>query len=123
MGVAYMGHLIQDVDSTLPNFGNVKENSQLMDINYGTIGSINGYNGDWMHINSIDYNPILDQIVISSRNTNEFYIIDHSTSTEESSGHSGGNYGKGGDFLSDGVTRKYIKWVMKMIENFLVNMM
>jgi len=92
-------HLVQDIDSTLSNFGNVKENSQLMNINYGTIGSINGYNGDWMHINSIDYNPIIDQIVISSRNTNEFYIIDHSTSIEESSGHSGGNYGKGGDFL------------------------
>ena len=92
-------HLIQEVDSSLPNYGFVKDNIQRMNINYGTIGSIDGANGDWMHINSIDYNPSLDQIVLSSRNMNELYVIDHSTTTEESSGSMGGVYGKGGDFL------------------------
>ena len=76
-------HLIQNVDTSLTNYGNISENHQLMDINYGIIGSIGGANGDWMHINSIDYNAMLDQIVISSRSMNEFYIIDHSTTIEE----------------------------------------
>ena len=92
-------HLIQNVDSSLINYGVVSENPQLIDINYGIIGSIDGANGVWMHINSIDYNATLDQIVISSRNMNEFYIIDHSTNIDEASDHLGGLYGKGGDFL------------------------
>ena len=91
-------HLIQDIDSSLLNYGIVSEHPELMDINYGIIGDGDA-NADWMHINSIDYNSQLDQIVISSRNMNEFYIIDHSTTTEEVSGHTGGLYNKGGDFL------------------------
>ena len=62
-------------------------------------GGPQGANGDWMHINAIDYNYILDQIVISSRLQDEIFIIDHSTTAEEVSGHTGGNTGKGGDFL------------------------
>jgi len=54
---------------------------------------------DWMHSNSIDYNPQFDQIVLSVHNFNEIWVIDHSTTTEEAAGHSGGNSGKGGDLL------------------------
>jgi len=32
---------------------------------------------DMLHCNSLDYNQSLDQIVINSRNINEFYVIDH----------------------------------------------
>ena len=95
-------HLVQDSDPSLPGYGVVSEHPELMDINYGDVGGgggPGGSNADWMHINAIDYNPILDQIVISSRHQNEIYIIDHSTTTEEASGHTGGNSGKGGDFL------------------------
>ena len=95
-------HLVQDSDPSLPGYGVVSEHPELMDINYGDVGGgggPGGSNADWMHINAIDYNPLLDQIVISSRHQNEIYIIDHSTTTEEASGHTGGNSGKGGDFL------------------------
>jgi hypothetical protein len=52
-----------------------------------------------MHCNSIDYHPVLDQILLSVHNFNEVWIIDHSTTTEEAKGHSGGNSGSGGDLL------------------------
>ncbi len=89
-------HLIQDFDATKDNFGVVSENPQLLDINF--LGNSNG-NANWLHANSIQYNEQLDQIVISTRLLNEFYIIDHSTTTAESATSSGGIYGKGGDFL------------------------
>ncbi|WP_047551284.1 aryl-sulfate sulfotransferase [Psychroserpens sp. Hel_I_66] len=89
-------HLIQDFDNTKSNFGNVSMSPEKLDINF-----LNGNSGNanWLHFNSIQYNENLDQIVISSRNLSEIYIIDHSTTTLEASGDIGGIYGKGGDFL------------------------
>ena len=52
-----------------------------------------------MHTNSIDYNEEFDQILISVCNFNEIWVIDHSTTTAEAAGHTGGNSGKGGDLL------------------------
>ena len=52
-----------------------------------------------MHLNTISYNIEYDQIVISSHRVDEIFVIDHSTTLEEAANHSGGNYGKGGDFL------------------------
>jgi hypothetical protein len=89
-------HLVQDFDATKDNFGVVADNPQLLDINYlnSTKGSAN-----WLHMNSIQYNVTLDQIVMSSRLLSEIYIIDHSTSTALSASNTGGTYNKGGDFL------------------------
>ncbi len=70
---------------------------ELMDPNY--LGTPNGELDDWMHPNALAFNPRLNQIMFSSRNLNEIYIIDHSTSPTEVKGHKGGNCGKGGDFL------------------------
>ena len=95
-------HLIQDVDPSLPGYGVVSDHPELQDINYGNAGSNNGPggpNGDWKHFNAIAYNADLDQIVISSRHHDEIYIIDHSTTTEEAAGHTGGSSGMGGDYL------------------------
>jgi formylglycine-generating enzyme required for sulfatase activity/phosphatidylethanolamine-binding protein (PEBP) family uncharacterized protein len=53
----------------------------------------------WNHMNSIDYNAALDQIALSVRGNNEIWIVDHSTTKAEASGHAGGRAGKGGDLL------------------------
>ncbi len=87
-------HLIQDYDSTKPNYGVVADHPELIDLNYYTAA-----NPDWLHTNGVNYNPELDQIVLSVRNYSEFWVIDHSTTTEEAAGHTGGNSGKGGDIL------------------------
>jgi len=95
-------HLIQDVDPNDDNYGVVSEHPELFDINNGNVGSSGGPGGpnaDWMHINAISYNAKFDQIALSSRYHDEIYVIDHSTTTEEAASHSGGIYGKGGDFL------------------------
>ena len=90
-------HLIQDVYPNLDNYGDISSNPQLLDVNLVEINNPN--NGDWLHTNAIDYNVQLDQIAFSSRFLDEIFIIDHSTTTFEASTHSGGNSGKGGDFL------------------------
>ena len=89
-------HLIQDYDDTKDNFGIVSENPQLLDINYLGV-SVRASN--WIHANSIQYNEDLDEIILSSRQLNEIYIIDHSTTTSEAASHLGGAHNKGGDFL------------------------
>lgn len=88
-------HLIQDFDNTKLNFGVVSNNPQLMNINFNASAT----NSDWIHLNSIDYNSTLDQILLSSRTLDEIWIIDHSTTSEEAASQTGGNSGKGGDLL------------------------
>ena len=96
----FWDHLIQDQNPNLSNYGNISENPQLLDINHpGQFEPSSSGILDWNHTNCISYNQILDQIVISSRHMNEIYIIDHSTTIIEAASHTGGNSGKGGDFL------------------------
>jgi hypothetical protein len=52
-----------------------------------------------MHTNGLDHDPVRDLIVLSLRNLNEIWVIDHSTTTEEAKGSKGGKQGKGGDLL------------------------
>jgi len=87
-------HLVQDFDSTKDNFGVVPENPNLVDINYFKTD-----NADWNHINAMDYDADKDQIILSAWAFDEFWIIDHSTTTEEAKSHQGGSSGKGGDLL------------------------
>lgn len=86
-------HLCQSYNSAKDNYvTNTADHPELYNINDNPQKEI------W-HMNGIDYNPILDQIVLSAHNTNEFYVIDHSTTTAEAASHAGGRGGRGGDFL------------------------
>ena len=55
--------------------------------------------GDMLHTNGIDYDAEHDLIVLSVPEMNEVWILDHSTTTEEARGSTGGRYGQGGDLL------------------------
>lgn len=88
-------HIVQDVDTALPNYGQIDQHPELMNINYALTLQTN----DWIHANGIDYNENLDQIVISCHNISEFWIIDHSTTKAEARTHRGGQFDKGGDLL------------------------
>jgi hypothetical protein len=74
----------------------VADHPELIDLNF--VGASRG-EADWNHINSVDYNAEFDQILLSVPRFSEVWVIDHSTTTEEAAGHSGGNSGKGGDIL------------------------
>ncbi len=118
-------HLVQDFDKSKANYGNVKEHPELVNLNFGEDelkpppaakvskdkANASGkaatpsspptprVNPDWTHFNGVAYNPELDQIVVSIWNFSEFWILDHSTTTAEAAGHTGGRSGKGGDLL------------------------
>lgn len=87
-------HLCQSVYPSVTStyVTNVSEHPERMNINYNIAQ-------DWFHMNGIDYNAALDQIIVSSHAMSEVFVIDHSTTTAEAATHSGGNSGKGGDFL------------------------
>lgn len=87
-------HLVQDFDSSKANYGDPAEHPELVDLNYFTLHS-----DDWTHFNSIGYNAELDQIVVNPLCLSEFWVIDHSTTTDEAAGHTGGDCGRGGDLL------------------------
>ena len=92
-------HLIQDFDHTKDNFGVVADHPELLDINWLNQLIPTPGQDDWVHLNAVAYNVELDQIILSSQIMSEVWIIDHSTTTQEAAGHTGGVYGKGGDFL------------------------
>lgn len=121
-------HLIQDFDATKDNYGDVAAHPERVDIDppgfwmdriseeeleqleaLGYLSSEDkekqsrpnrrGGNADWLHMNAIAYNPQHDLIALSTLGNNEIWILDHSTTTEEARGHTGGRYGKGGDLL------------------------
>jgi hypothetical protein len=78
-------HLIQDHDSSKPNYGVVADHPEKIDLNFTSRRA----GADWTHINSIDYNAELDQIMLSVHSFSEIWIIDHNTTTEEATGPAG----------------------------------
>jgi hypothetical protein len=88
-------HLVQEFDSTKANFGVVADHPERVNLNYyDPTSEVN-----WLHCNGIAYNADLDQIAISSHRLDEIWLIDHSTTTLEAAGSTGGTRGKGGDLL------------------------
>ena len=91
-------YLVQDFDVSKPNYGDPSEHPRLIDINFLVeTPRINPQNDawDWLHANAIDYNPQLDQILLSARHFSELWIIDHSAATEEAAAPSNANPGNG----------------------------
>lgn len=86
-------HLVQDFNPIVSNYGVISNHPELIDINF------NLGDNDVFHVNGIDYNEDLDQIIISVHDYGEVWILDHSTTTSEAATHSGGKSGKGGDLL------------------------
>lgn len=87
-------HLVQSRDPQLPHFGQPAETPRRVDINYFKSGR-----ADWIHMNAVDYNAELDQIILSPRYLDELWIIDHSTTTAQAASSQGGRYAHGGDLL------------------------
>lgn len=72
-------HLIQDVDSTLLNYGVVADHPDKVDINFGTPQNAAP---DWLHINSIDFNPMTGEILLSVPTFDELWILQHGVADE-----------------------------------------
>lgn len=88
-------HLVQNTAEEMPNFGDPSAQPQRLDINYepyflkGISLDFSAGPEDWMHSNAVNYNPALDQIVISVLRFDEFWIFDHSHNTETTAGPAG----------------------------------
>ena len=59
-------HLIQDFDSSKANYSVVAEHPELIDLNFHLSEAADYLDpSDWIHSNGIDYNPELDQVMLS----------------------------------------------------------
>ena len=113
-------HRIQNDNPEAENFGDPAEHPELIDLNgdreppemsaeermrVEALGfvpedmDLEGVESDVMHTNAVNYNAARDQIVMSVPRFNEIWVIDHSTTTMEAAGHTGGRWGRGGDLL------------------------
>ena len=92
---------VQDFDASKDNYGVIAEHPELIALNFLVESpQINPRTNTWiwLHTNGIDYNPALDQIMLSPRNLDELWIIDRSATTEDAPTR-GGASGKGGALL------------------------
>ena len=92
-------HFIQDVDPNLPDFGDPARHPERIDINWLKYDNVQFNSGQIFHVNSVSYNAEEDIILLSAAIWGEIWAIDHSTTTEEAKGSTGGRYGCGGDIL------------------------
>jgi len=85
-----MDHVIQDFDNNKKNYGRVFRHPELLDLNFMASDLVSEKrNADWTHLNGIDFNSELNQIVVSSPHMAEIYIISHDSTTKEARGDAG----------------------------------
>ena len=92
-------HLVQNTDADLPNFGQPIDHPGRIDLNWPQLDQVQFNSGQLLHLNSVSYNAEEDLILLSSAVFGEIWVIDHSTTTEQARGSSGGAYGRGGDLI------------------------
>lgn len=68
----FFNHVVQNIDASKSSYGIIADNPGKIDLNLPG----RPVKRDWLHCNSIDYNPELGQIVTNSVQ-GEFYVIDH----------------------------------------------
>lgn len=87
-------HLVQDFDPSRSYFGDPAVEIGKIDFNYNDDNYRESYDDgnyadNWLNANSVDYNSLLDQVLISVPGFGEFWIIDHSTTSVEAAGTAG----------------------------------
>lgn len=94
-------HIIQNVEPNHPTFGDPSLNRKKIDIFYNYQSDYHQFisKGDLMHANGLAYLESRDIIAVSVNFYNEVWFIDHSTTTEEAKGSSGGQFQNGGDLI------------------------
>ena len=98
-------HLVQDFDPDKPNYGRPADHPGRIDLNFllekltVAARADRAMREDWLHANAIDHHAEADQVMFLPRHFSELWVIDHSTTAEESAGRSGGRHGRGGDLL------------------------
>lgn len=71
-------NLVQELDPSKDNYGVVRDNPDKIDLNFlGSAYATGRTDMDWTHVNSLDYNEKYDQIILSSRNLGEIWVIEH----------------------------------------------
>ena len=92
-------HLVQNADPFASNFGDPAESIDLIDVNWPRLSEVQFNTGQLFHMNSVSYHAAEDLILLSSAVFGEIWIIDHSTTTEEARGDSGGRQCVGGNLV------------------------
>jgi hypothetical protein len=113
-------HVIQDFDPNKANFGLIADNPGKLDINAINFNDDGSVSDDWTHVNAMDYNESLDQIVISANYMYEVFVIDHSITAFDAQGDAGdflyrwgnpGNYGVGDESSQMLYAQHDVHWI------------
>ncbi len=87
-------HLVQDFAQEKLNYGEVSKETNKINVNFPE-----NPRTDWNHVNSIDYNEELDQIIVGVNAFHEVWVIDHSSENKGIVGR----YGNPATYKSDKV--------------------
>lgn len=84
-----LDHIVQNHDPSKRNYGKPSENRHKINLNYTQYANYLFTSGQLFHCNSVSYCPDRDQIIVSSADFSEIWIIDHSGTTEDTRGAKG----------------------------------